>query len=517
MTPPTRDTPRSFTTPRLDVRWQAGLASFFESFRAAIGGPRASRGFNPAFSFFHLRLSPGRVPARGIAGSLLWHVALLAAIIPLGRLAEPAPEFTLPQIQITWYGPATDVAPVPAAKKAASKPSLRPSPKAKQAVLARAYNSKTTVIFQPPHATNTRQVLIEPDAPPTPPKLLPAMPNIIAWAASPIRPQIAVNANELVARKPRNGSVADAMAPKVANVPPPASRVNVGDNPDAPPAPPVPPATGAIRAERKQPAPQDTAAPTVTYAANRLVALSLAPGEAPPPPANASAPISIGPRAGKPASSAAPNIAVDAVPGVSGTPGANGATPGPAGLLIANEGASPAPVPAPRAPAPLPHIAAPSPIVPRRAVRTAAGGGGIAPHDLAHEVLGMRPIQTLLMSMPNLTSATGSWVLNFAELPGEKIPLDGAVVAPLPLRKVDPEYPPNLIQEGVEGEVVLYAVIGSDGTVSHIRVVQSLDPVLDRNAETAFAKWKFQPALVDKEPIDLEVLVHVPFHYKSPQ
>jgi TonB family protein len=518
MTPPIGDTPRSFTNPRLGVRWQGGLANFFESCGASLAGPRAARGFDPAFSFFRLRLSPGQVPARGIAGSLLWHVALLAAIIPLGRLAEPAPKFTLPQIQITWYGPATDIAPVPAAKKDASKPSLRPSPNPRQPVIARAYNPKTTVIFQPPHATNTRQVLIEPDAPPTPPKSLPALPNIIAWAqAAPVRPAIAVNPNELLARKPRNGSVANAMAPRIANAPPPAAPLNVGDNPNAPPAPPLPPATGAIRAERKQPAPENAAAPTVAYVANRVVALSLTPGDSVPPPGNASAPISIGPRVGKPVSIAPPDISAGSVPGA-GAPGASGATPGPTGLLIVNEGAVPAPVPppAPRAPAPLPHIAAPSPIVLQPPSRSAAGGSGIVPHDLAHRILGMRPIQTLLMNMPNLTSATGSWVLNFAELPGEKIPLDGSIVAPLPLRKVDPEYPPDLIQEGVHGEVVLYAVIGHDGTVSRIRVVQSLDPVLDRNAEAAFAKWKFQPALADNQPIDLEVLVHIPFRSQPP-
>jgi TonB family protein len=65
--------------------------------------------------------------------------------------------------------------------------------------------------------------------------------------------------------------------------------------------------------------------------------------------------------------------------------------------------------------------------------------------------------------------------------------------------------------------VVLYARIGTDGTVSHIRIVQSLNPILDRNAEIAFSKWKFEPALAGNTPIVLEVLVHIPFNYQASQ
>ncbi|HVB33003.1 MAG TPA: TonB family protein [Patescibacteria group bacterium] len=503
------------------MRWQTRRANFFESCRAALLGPRASGDFDPVFSFFRLRLSPRKVPGRGIAGSMVWHIVLLGLLVPLGRLAEPPPKFSLPQIQITWYGPTTDVAPAAASKPNQPKPSLRPVPRPKRPPIARAYNPKTTVIFQPPRPTNSRQVLIEPDAPPTPPKFLPSLPNTITWAATrPIQPQIAVNPGALVARQPKNGSVTEAMAPRISSVVPPAAPLDIASASSAIPEPPLPLAPGLVRAARSKRQTESAAAPIVAFAPRRLVALSLAPGHAPPPPGNASAPISIGPRVGKTASSGAPSAALNAGAGISAMPAVSAAMPGPAGLLISHEGAGPAPPPAP---SPLPKISAPSPLPPRppllpRSDRNGGAGGGIRPHDLAHEVLGMRPIHTLLMNMPNLTSATGSWLLDFTELPGERIPLGGDTVAPLPVRKVDPEYPPELIQEGVEGEVVLYAVIGRDGQVSHIRVVQSLDPVLDRNAEAAFAKWKFQPALADNYPIALEVLVHIPFFsYESPR
>ena len=85
------------------------------------------------------------------------------------------------------------------------------------------------------------------------------------------------------------------------------------------------------------------------------------------------------------------------------------------------------------------------------------------------------------------------------------------VSAPGPLRKVDPKYPPTLIKERVEGEVVLYAVIRSDGSVDSIQLVRGVDEQLDANATQAFSQWKFRPATKQGTPIDLEVIVHIPF------
>ncbi len=87
------------------------------------------------------------------------------------------------------------------------------------------------------------------------------------------------------------------------------------------------------------------------------------------------------------------------------------------------------------------------------------------------------------------------------------------LTAPFPARKVDPKYPPELIREHIEGEVVLYAIIRKDGTVDSVRVLRSLDPRLDDYAMRAFARWTFDPARVNGEAVDLEALVHIPFRY----
>jgi TonB family protein len=76
---------------------------------------------------------------------------------------------------------------------------------------------------------------------------------------------------------------------------------------------------------------------------------------------------------------------------------------------------------------------------------------------------------------------------------------------------VDPKYPPTLISERVEGEVVLYAVIRGDGSVDSIQLVHGIDEQLDANAMSALAQWKVRPAARQGEPVELEAIVHIPF------
>jgi TonB family protein len=138
------------------------------------------------------------------------------------------------------------------------------------------------------------------------------------------------------------------------------------------------------------------------------------------------------------------------------------------------------------------------------------------------KLLGSKHIYTLHVNMPNLTSASGSWVLNFAELDEMVVGSDPRTAAsdlagPVPLRKVDPKYPPELRTAHVEGEVTLYAIIRKDGTVDSIQLVHGVDSRLDANAMEALAQWKFQPAEKRGEAIDLEAVVHIPFRSRAPQ
>ncbi len=126
-----------------------------------------------------------------------------------------------------------------------------------------------------------------------------------------------------------------------------------------------------------------------------------------------------------------------------------------------------------------------------------------------------KKIYTLFVNMPNLNSATGSWVLNFSEFRAEGAAAHLAstnLAAPVPTKKVDPKYPPTLAADHVEGEIVLYGIIRRDGSIDSIQVVRGLDEQLDANSMSALSQWKFRPATKEDVPVELEAIVHIPFH-----
>jgi TonB family protein len=126
------------------------------------------------------------------------------------------------------------------------------------------------------------------------------------------------------------------------------------------------------------------------------------------------------------------------------------------------------------------------------------------------QVFGARRHYSMRLSMPNLTSSTGSWTIRFAELNaighGES-----DLSAPEAIKKVDPAYPQELMHDRVEGVVVLYAVIHSDGSVGEVRVLEGFDERLNENARKALAQWRFRPGTKEGTPVDVEAVVRVPF------
>jgi TonB family protein len=136
-------------------------------------------------------------------------------------------------------------------------------------------------------------------------------------------------------------------------------------------------------------------------------------------------------------------------------------------------------------------------------------------------VFGARRFYSLTLSMPNLNSGGGSWVIRFSEIKpdsekhgAENIAADlpaGDLTPPTVTRKVDPAYPLNVMRENVSGTVILYAIIHADGTVSNVRVLRGVDERLDRFAVQAITQWKFDPATKNGAPIDVEATFQIPF------
>jgi TonB family protein len=64
--------------------------------------------------------------------------------------------------------------------------------------------------------------------------------------------------------------------------------------------------------------------------------------------------------------------------------------------------------------------------------------------------------------------------------------------------------------------VQLACVIDEAGKVSNVEVVRGADTRLNEAAEQALAKWEFYPATRHGEPVEVDVLVEIPFTLAPP-
>lgn len=94
----------------------------------------------------------------------------------------------------------------------------------------------------------------------------------------------------------------------------------------------------------------------------------------------------------------------------------------------------------------------------------------------------------------------------------EALPVNQVANPPLLLSRVMPEYPRQARLQGVEGLVLLEAILDLDGRIENdIKVLQSI-PSLDPAAVQAVRRWRFRPAR-DRENRPVRVILEVPVRF----
>jgi TonB family protein len=153
-----------------------------------------------------------------------------------------------------------------------------------------------------------------------------------------------------------------------------------------------------------------------------------------------------------------------------------------------------------------------------RAGRGAATPGGAPPtrgavrvSDVPDPRMYGRQVYTMAIQIPNLTSYSGSWMVWFASREADRSDASVELKPPLPLHMVSARYIHSAEEERIEGKVRLWAVIGKDGHIGDISLLQHLDDRLDQSAEEALGKWQFQPAQRNGVTIDVDAVFEVPF------
>jgi TonB family protein len=521
--------------PKLEIAWKSFHGNFFSGIPVFFQHAKLDKNAPPSAVFPDLTVER-RLPLIGFLAAALLHAAIF--LLPWPNIPiTPQHNHAFDDTQLTWSGPINDL-PLLNIPRAKAKSERKADPaQAIPAESAAAFHPRQRISTDPVHPTHPRQTLINPAAPEEAPKFLPDMPNVVqlASARTPARPHMEISEAQLAKLHPKVSkrvAATDTPTPEIANLEQHTAAISLASSTAGPEKPKLQiNASSAPRVAERSQSGDNAAAPEVPLAdapsgssGSTLIALSASPAPPAPvipvPQGNLAARVAISPE-GKPGASGNPP---NPASGTGAGPASSAAGVGNNSIGISISGGNPRPnanasglgapgklnIPNSQSAMKRPD---PSVSIEDPPERTGPPNFATLPPDAKPEqIFSTKHVYSLNINMPNLNSATGSWIIHFSELHlADAAHRSVDVTSPVPVRKVDPKYPQDLALEHVEGEVILYGVIRRDGSVDSIQTVRGIDPQLDANSIAAFAQWKFQPATREGVPVDLEAVVHIPF------
>jgi protein TonB len=79
------------------------------------------------------------------------------------------------------------------------------------------------------------------------------------------------------------------------------------------------------------------------------------------------------------------------------------------------------------------------------------------------------------------------------------------------IKQTYPVYPAVAKDAHVEGKVILKAIIGADGHIHDLEVVEASSPLLVAPAIRCVSQWQYKPYLLDGVPVEVETTINVIF------
>jgi TonB family protein len=105
--------------------------------------------------------------------------------------------------------------------------------------------------------------------------------------------------------------------------------------------------------------------------------------------------------------------------------------------------------------------------------------------------------------------APGEHAHDFGSMP-QRVRVSQEVMEGFVLKQVQPQYPPLARQANIQGQVVLQALIGKDGTIQTVHVVSG-NSMLTDSALEAVRQWRYKPYFLNGEPVEVETSIKVNF------
>jgi TonB family protein len=90
------------------------------------------------------------------------------------------------------------------------------------------------------------------------------------------------------------------------------------------------------------------------------------------------------------------------------------------------------------------------------------------------------------------------------------------VTSPIPVYQPKPKYTADAMRAKVQGTVQMSAVVLTDGTVTDIHIIRSLDQSfgLDEEAKKTAAQWRFRPGTRLGEPVNVRIIIELDFNLR---
>ncbi len=98
--------------------------------------------------------------------------------------------------------------------------------------------------------------------------------------------------------------------------------------------------------------------------------------------------------------------------------------------------------------------------------------------------------------------------------PQRRTRVGGNVQAAKLITQIRPVYPPLAKQARIQGTVKLQAIIAKDGTIMQLEILSG-HPLLQQAALQAVSQWRYQPTLLNGEPVEVITTIDVVFTLSS--
>jgi TonB family protein len=117
-------------------------------------------------------------------------------------------------------------------------------------------------------------------------------------------------------------------------------------------------------------------------------------------------------------------------------------------------------------------------------------------------------VETASAEMPELTPSTDAK----KEGQAQRVTVSSEIEKAMLIKSVRPIYPQDAKEAWISGKVTLHALIGTDGRLHDLSVIDGPSPSLISAAMLAVSQWEYKPYLLNGKPVEVDTTIDMFFY-----